>query len=133
MDNKGQLLTKLQSASGLADRAQVELVAESVLRQLHSRLGPEADHLEAQLPGDLKPLFTGGALGKAAEALTPHGKFDFEQMIDQVARDGGVDRSKAQQITITLFHELKEHVSDGEVNHVAAVLPADIKQIWQRA
>lgn len=133
MDNKGQLLNELQSESGLPDRETVQRVAQSVLSQLHDRLGPEADHLEAQLPQDLKPYFSGGILQRAKSAVTGQDKFNYEQMVAKVADDGGVDRQKAEQLTSAVFQKVKEHISDGESRHVAAALPKDIQQAWDSA
>lgn len=133
MDNRGQLLNELQAQTGLPDRETVERVSAAVLRQLHDRLGPEADHLEAQLPQDVKPMFSGGMLDKVKDAVAGTERFGYEEMLERVATDGGVDRQQAERATTLVFHMLKEHISDGERRHVGAVLPSDIQEAWERA
>lgn len=133
MENKGQLINELQAASGLPEREKVEQVAAAVLRLLYQRLGPEADDFVAQLPNDVKPMLTGGVGGRVRDALVPQDKFHFEDMVERVAQDGGIDRAKAREMTVMVFHELKEHVSEGETRHVASVLPQDLQQVWERA
>lgn len=133
MENKGHLINQIVEATGLPDRGKVERATESALRQLHERLGPEADHLEAQLPEDVKPMFAGSTLGKLRDALTPSDKFHFDEMVQRVADEGEIDRDTAAEVTTQLFHQLKSHISDGEARHVASVLPSDMQRVWERA
>lgn len=133
MDNKGHLLNQLQKKSGIDDRDKVERVTRAVLSQLHDRLGPEADHLEAQLPEDVKPLYRPGPVQRVVNAVTADSKFHFDEMVQNVATEAQVDSEKAREMTHEIFHQLKEQISEGEVRHVAAVLPSDIQQEWERA
>lgn len=132
MDNKGHLLNRLQAATDIP-RDKAEEAAESVLRHLRERLGPEASDLEAQLPQDVKPMFTGNVADRIASFVTPQDKFHFDEYIGMVAQDAELDRDTAEQVILSVFHELKDHVGDGEARHVAAVLPGDIERVWQRA
>lgn len=133
MDNKGELLNTLQEACDVEDRDQAEKVAAAVLHQLHDRLGPEADHLAAQLPEDVKPLYEGGMLERIKDALTPDDKIHFDQLVQRVADEGDVGTDVALEATMHVFSQLKAHISDGQARHVAAALPGDIQEVWDRA
>lgn len=132
MHNRGELFHHLERQLDLP-RPQLEQAAEAVLHALHERLGPEADHLGAQLPEDVKPMFLPPpAPQQPTGAHAPH-KLHLADFVAHVADDGGIGRREAELLTAAVFHELKAHITEGESRHVAAVLPGDIKEVWERA
>ena len=133
MHNKGEFLHRLQSNTGLATREDAERVTSSVLTTLRIRLTPkEADDVEAQLPMDLKPVWRGPVLQALAKQVIGGGQqtLTFQEFVERVARDTGLDRDKALEMTRAVFHLLKEQITAGEAKDVAAQLPKALKVIW---
>jgi len=115
---------------GSMNEEEAEKAAVSVLCVLEQRLfGEEAAHLEAQLPGKLKDLLIRCErhIGK------PASKFGREEFIRMVTEDLGVDTFQAEKRIRAVFSALRDQVSEGEIEDVIGQLPADLRDLWQRA
>ncbi|MCY1077213.1 DUF2267 domain-containing protein [Archangium lansingense] len=115
---------------GSMNEEEAERAAVSILCVLEQRLfGEEAAHLEAQLPGKLKDLLIRCErhLGK------PASKFGKEGFIQMVAEDLGVDSFEAEKKIRAVFTAVRDQVSEGEIDDVIGQLPADLRELWQRA
>jgi uncharacterized protein (DUF2267 family) len=130
--NVGELYNHVEEQTGLP-RPLIERATEAVLLELHHRIGPEAAHLQSQLPHDVAKVFAGGIYERVADAIAPAERFGMRELVGRVARDGGIDRQHAEQVTQAVFHELKAHVTEGQARHVAAALPRDIEAVWDQA
>jgi uncharacterized protein (DUF2267 family) len=117
-------------AIGSMSEEEAERAAVSVLCVLEQRLfGEEAAHLEAQLPAKLQELLVRCErhIGK------PTSKFGREGFLQMVADDLGVDPNEAERKSRAVFTAVREQVSEGEVEDVINQLPADLRELWQRA
>lgn len=115
---------------GSLNEEEAEKAAVSVLCVLEQRLfGEEAAHLEAQLPGKLQDLLLRCErhLGK------PPNKFGREDFIRMVSEDLDVEAFEAEKRIRSVFAALRDQVSEGEIEDVIGQLPADLRELWQRA
>ncbi len=115
---------------GSMNEEEAERAAVSVLCVLEQRLfGEEAAHLEAQLPGKLQELLIRCErhLGK------PASKFGREGFIQMVSEDLEVDSFEAEKKIRAVFTAVRDQVSEGEIDDVIGQLPADLRELWQRA
>lgn len=126
MHSKGTFVDELRSSASVDDRDEAERMLGAVLHALHDRLGSEADHLVAQLPSDVKPLVDPGE----GDGVV---KLSWDEFIERVAHECAIDLDRAEEVTRSVFHVLKEHISDGEARHVSAQLPRDLKDAWAEA
>jgi uncharacterized protein (DUF2267 family) len=117
-------------ALGAMNEEEAEKAAVSVLCVLEQRLiGEEAAHLEAQLPGKLQEL-----LVRCERHLgRPASKFGREDFIRMVGEDLEVDDFQAEKKIRAVFSAVREQVSEGEIEDVLGQLPADLRELWQRA
>ena len=113
----------------LAQRHDAYDTGVSEERYLERLFGEEAAHLEAQLPGKLKDLLMRCErhIGK------PANKFGREDFIRMVSEDLGVDNLQAEKRIRDVFSALRDQVSEGEIEDVIGQLPADLRDLWQRA
>ena len=102
----------------------------AVLRALRDRLTPEeADHAVAQLPQELKGLWTSGH-----PPLHHPVKMHRREFLERVRVDAGLKSlSQAELVTDAVFAGLKEQLSPGEADDIVAQLPRDLKGQWARA
>jgi uncharacterized protein (DUF2267 family) len=116
--------------------ADIESLEESrqataaVLRALRDRLTPEeADQAVAQLPRELKGLWSSGP----PPARQPV-KLRRREFLERVRLDGGLrSLTQAEMVTDAVFAGLKEQLSPGEADDIVAQLPGDLKTLWVRA
>jgi uncharacterized protein (DUF2267 family) len=117
-------------AIGSMNEEEAERAAVSVLCVLEQRLfGEEASHLEAQLPGKLRDLL----LRCERHMGRPATKFGKDGFIRMVSEDLGVDNLEAERKIRAVFSAVREQVSEGEIEDVVGQLPADLRELWQRA
>ncbi len=115
---------------GSMNEEEAERAAVSVLCVLEQRLfGEEAAHLEAQLPGKLQELLVRCErhMGK------PASKFGRDGFIQMVSEDLGVEAMEAEKKIRAVFSAVRDQVSEGEIEDVIGQLPADLRELWQRA
>lgn len=100
---------------------------ESVLCALEQRLVEnDARHLEAQLPRKVQAL-----LQRCPRHLgRPPLKLDRDEFLRMVGEDLGCDVNEAEQLTRAVFSAVREHISEGEAEHVAMHLPFDLRTLW---
>lgn len=100
-----------------------------VLRALRDRLTPEeGGQAVAQLPRELK------ALWRAADTPALPVKMHRREFVDRVRREAGLTSHRRAEILVdAVFGALKEQISRGEADDIAAQLPADLKGVWARA
>ncbi len=102
----------------------------AVLRALRDRLTPgEAAQAAAQLPQELKRLWTGGCLPLGRPL-----KLHRREFLERVRVDAGLKSlGQAEMVTDAVFAGLKEQLSPGEADDIVAQLPRDLKAQWARA
>jgi uncharacterized protein (DUF2267 family) len=115
---------------GSMNEEEAEKAAVSVLCVLEQRLfGEEAAHLEAQLPGKLQDLL----LRCERHMGKPANKFGREDFIRMVCEDLGLEAFEAEKRIRSVFAAVRDQVSEGEIEDVIGQLPADMRDLWQRA
>jgi uncharacterized protein (DUF2267 family) len=131
--DESKFIQEIQANAEL-DREQAFKVAIAVLQELHDRLTPkEANHLAAQLPGELRTRWHGfDAPGR--EVRRTH-KPDFVRHIAEAAE---IDESKAGRALMATFRGLQMLLNsptgqEGEAWDVFSQLPKDLKRVWLAA
>lgn len=133
MENKREFLHTVQDYAGIQDEDEVERVTQAVLSTLRSRISnDEAEHVKAQLPNDVVPLWEGGLMDRVKNAFSQP-DFNYGGFVRIVADDLGYSPGEVEQLSQAVFHTLKEHISDGQAQHVADQLPQDLQRAWQTA
>jgi uncharacterized protein (DUF2267 family) len=119
-------LRRVQAQGGLA-RDLAERAAVSVMCALEQRLfGGESEQLEAQLPVRLRELLR---RCEAHQGRTPQ-PFGREQFLAMICEDLSVEVDEAEQLAHVIFETVREWITDGEVEDVAAQLPGDLRTLW---
>lgn len=107
---------------------------KAVLHALRSKLTVE-DNLKliAQLPMILKGIYVDGWTLNPQPVKIRH----ILEFIDEVRYYGGYvwnqhfpDEAVSLDTIATIFQVLQNHISEGEVLHIASVLPIEIRRIW---
>lgn len=128
--HKKEFLDRVQSATGIAERERVEKVTSVVLNSLRGRILPdEADDVAAQLPDDIKELW-GTGVRAFFEKFTGPTKLEKEEFISNVADKAQLDEERAEVSVRAVFHTLKDQITPGEAEDVAAELPKKLKILW---
>lgn len=102
---------------------------KAVLHALRDRLIPnEALDLSAQLPTLIRGFYFDGwkLEGKPTKAKNSD---QFLDLVEEYWSGGGEFDSK--QITQAVFRLLSQKVSEGEIDHIKATLPKDIRALWE--
>jgi len=124
-----QWLQELAEDLGRDDRQQAYRMMRAVLLALRDRLTTEeAADLGAQLPMLIRGIYYDGF----NPSKTPTSERTLEGFLDHVAENlqDGVDGSP-EQVARAVFKLVSHHITEGEVNHVRANLPSEIKTLWQ--
>ena len=123
-----QFLKDLCSLGNMKEE-DAERAAVSVLCALEQRImRSESEDLEAQLPFKLQQLLHRCELH---EADVPK-RFGRDEFIQMVASDLKTDPDNAETIARNVFTVVREQVSEGEAEDVAAQLPPDLADLWRR-
>ena len=102
---------------------EAERLTAATLRTLAERIsGGEARDLAAQLPLELKPHLTTG-LREEAEA------FGVDTFVARVAERAGTDPDQALAHVGAVFATLRETVTPGELDDIAAQLPDGLRDL----
>jgi len=130
--NKGEFVHRVQAKAGLSERAQAEKATTAVLHTLCGRLTrDEACDLEAQLPQGLDEMCHGSILSRLVARVKGPSRLDKDAFVKNVAKEGELaDVSVAERVTSAVFHTLKEQITAGEAEDVAAQLPRNLKVMW---
>ncbi|HEU5320933.1 MAG TPA: DUF2267 domain-containing protein, partial [Methylomirabilota bacterium] len=102
----------------------------AVLHALRDRLTrEEAAQAAAQLPRELKALWRAGEV-PGRRPLRMHRR----EFMERVKLAGGLPSlRKAETAVDAVFAALKDQISEGELEDIAAQLPGDLKTVWGRA
>lgn len=133
---KKQLVERVMQIPGVDSEERAEGVISIVFQALRDRITrEEADDVRAQLPTSWKALWDGGVGGwwqHLTSGMLSMNKLRLQEFIDQV--QAKLPENVAAEATLrVLFHALKEQISTGEANDVAAQLPEDFKLFWKAA
>jgi uncharacterized protein (DUF2267 family) len=115
----------------IAQRAGVGLpTAERYARAVFVALGrfvpaKEVEDMAAELPRDYRPLLEG--IEPPPAQVMP-----VEELLERVARHAGVDRARARRVAEAVLETLAERISGGEVEDLAAQLPAELRPALER-
>ncbi|MFY2560323.1 DUF2267 domain-containing protein [Corallococcus terminator] len=119
-------LRDLEARAGIG-RPLAERAAEAVLCTLEQRLmGPEVEHLEAQLPRKVTDLLQ---RCPRHEGMPPR-KFKMLEFLQMVADDLDTTPNEAERLTRAVFATVREHISEGEADDVIGQLPSDLRSLW---
>jgi uncharacterized protein (DUF2267 family) len=112
--------------------------AEQHARAVFSALGRTVGHDEiadmaSELPQDFEPLVAAAQSRPAPADPPPAGVvMRFEDFIERVARRSGLARDEAVRATQAVLEALGERISKGQVDDLAARLPAELEQPLKR-
>ena len=128
--NARQLYSRVSVEADLDSLEESRQATAAVLRALRDRLTPEeADHALAQLPRELKRLWTSGPPAPRRPV-----KLRRREFLQRVQVDAGLKSlGQAETVTDAVFAGLKEQLSPGEASDIVAQLPRDLKTLWGRA
>lgn len=119
--NRDEFLSKVKERGEYADRAEAERVTRTVLATLGERLGPEAEDLAAQLPGDLAADVPSGG------AATGYGEDEFLRRIaEQLGTSAEIARWDASAVLTTVA----ESITGGQLNQVLSRLPSGYAELF---
>lgn len=125
-----ELLSGLTAAAGDAGIADTDAprVVRTVLSVLADRLPPgERDHLFSHLAADVKAMLQPPRRrGDVARIRS------VDEFVARVAADAGLSTDQAQRVTTGVFAVLRRAAPE-EVDDVAAVLPDQLRELWQSA
>lgn len=123
-----QALQSLLDAAAAAGASHPRSAVHAVLRGVFDRIpADERDDVLAHLPDDVRAL---------AEPVVRQGKTarvkHLSQLVAAIVADGGVPVADAEAITTSVITPLRALVPE-EVADVAAVLPAELRDVWTGA
>jgi uncharacterized protein (DUF2267 family) len=116
-----EFIKSVAEGAGIS-REDAERLTAATLQTLAERItGGEAEDLAAQLPQELKPYLTGVA--EEAE------RFEVDTFIARVAERAGIDTDQALAHVGAVFATLREAVTAGELDDIAAQLPDGLRDL----
>lgn len=130
--NKGEFVHKVQALTGIQDQDRAEKLTQTVLGTLCGRItGDEAEDLAAQLPQGIEEMCKGPVLTSLLQNVKGPEKLDRDQFVEKIRAKGELpDVQSAEQVTKAVFTVIKEQISEGEAEDVAAQLPQRLKVMW---
>lgn len=137
--HKKQFIQNIQEQLSLPDAEITEEAARIVLSLFSHRLQPaEAKDVKAQLPPDLKKLWTSDtwitnylALSGKHQLKYRH-KAEFLSLVESELKKTQIHVG-AEKLVKSVFNLLKEQITSGETQDVASQLPPEIKELWLAA
>jgi uncharacterized protein (DUF2267 family) len=120
----------------VAEREGVDLeTAERHARAVFIALGrtvspDEIEDMTAELPKDFRPLVAPAEA--AAETLDPDEVVPAEEFVSRVADRSALDPERARRAAEAVLEALGERIAGGEVEDLAAQLPADLRPALER-
>jgi uncharacterized protein (DUF2267 family) len=119
----------LRWAARLESEGAAEAVFRSVAHEFARRVGRnEALHLAAHLPLGLREIWLGEAAGAGAPA-----RLGRAELVNAVqSRLGLAQAEQAEELLLVVLGWLK-HLAPEETADVAALLPRDLRALWERA
>jgi len=118
-------LNEIAEELGTEDRQYAYRALRSVLHTLRDRLTVEtAAELAAQLPTLIRGIY----YEDWSPARTPVAIHDVDAFLERVASEGTMrGETEASLAVEAVARVLRSHVSEGEIDHVLAVLPDSLK------
>ncbi|MCI0454260.1 MAG: DUF2267 domain-containing protein [Candidatus Dadabacteria bacterium] len=126
--DKGQFLKRVQEYAHINARERAEELCKVVFHLLSARLTEnESRDLMSQLPSGIKEMW---------EEVEEKGviKFHKDEFLERIMMDGRLESIlMAEVVANTVFKVLKEQITKGEADDVAAQLPRHLKEMWLSA
>lgn len=120
-------LNGLRQELGWEDRHKVYLALRSTLQALRDRLTlEEIAQLGAQLPMLIRGFYYEGW----DPANTPQRIRDRAQFLARIEQQFRGDGINPEEVARAVFALLESRVSEGEIEDVKSVLPAEIRDLW---
>lgn len=123
--DKGQFLKRVRQYANINRRDRAEELCKVVFHLLSARLTEnESRDLKAQLPSGIKEMW---------EEVEEKGviKFHKDEFLERIMNEGRLESILIADIVAkTVFKVLKEQITKGEADDVAAQLPKDLKEMW---
>lgn len=132
---KNQFIEVVRKELGLKDPAYTEVATEAVLRTLHDRLTEgQADHIEAHLPKELKPLWSRSLTDKLVAMWRGPEKMTKREFLQRVQTKAHLpSEARTADVTQGVFKVLKKQLPAKAADNVGSQLPKDLKQMWKIA
>lgn len=116
------------------DHHLAERMLRAVLHALRSRLTiQESFQMMAQLPMLMKALYVDGWKYREKPKRIKHiGDFIREVVHEDfpLAHHDITTSKDGENVVRAVFKVLRNHISEGEINHILAVLPPELKELW---
>ncbi|MDD7942436.1 DUF2267 domain-containing protein [Actinomycetospora lutea] len=123
-DTAHQWLNLIADRLGTTDRQFTYRVLRVWLHLVRDRLRVDAAaHLAAQLPAVLRGVFYEGWVPSRVPV-----RFDAAWFTEAFARDAGVSPADVPALAATVFEGLDSLFSPGQLDHVLAAMPADLRR-----
>lgn len=117
-----EFVGQVQHRARLGSQGETVRAIRATLETLAERLaGGEADHLAAQLPAEL---------GRYLQQVEGGQRFSLDEFFVRVSDKEGVDLPLAIYHARAVIELLGEAVSQGEMDHVRAQLPAEFDRLF---
>ena len=121
-------LNELMEALGWHDRHKAYLALRVTLHALRARLTvEEVAQLGAQLPMLIRGFYYEG-WDPTGKPLKERHKEEFLARIEE--QFSGDDQADAKQVARAVFSVLSDRVTEGEIEDVKHVLPAELRELW---
>ena len=121
-------LNELMEALGWHDRHKAYLALRVTLHALRDRLTiEEVAQLGAQLPMLIRGFYYEG-WDPTGKPLKERHKEEFLARIAE--QFSGDDQADAEQVARAVFSVLSDRVTEGEIEDVKHVLPAELRELW---
>lgn len=136
---KSEFIHRVQEMAGLPTLEMAEEATRIVLHLLSHRITKdEAEDAAAQLPEDMQLLWDSDnwftyMMNLFRRKQLNYRKLDefYAMIADRLQRNE--IPTEADRLARVVFHVLKEQISPGEVEDIAAQLPEEIEQLWLAA
>ena len=121
-------LNELMEALGWHDRHKAYLALRVTLHALRDRLTvEEVAQLGAQLPMLIRGFYYEGWDPTGKPLKERHKEEFLARIAEQFSRD---DQADAEQVARAVFSVLSDRVTEGEIEDVKHVLPAELRELW---
>lgn len=110
------------------DRNKAYLAFRATIQTLRDRLTvDEAVHLGAQLPMLVRGFYYEGWKPSATPTQEEEQQEFLELIADYFPLDADLGPQQAARVTFTV---LQNHVTEGEINNIKAMLPPELRSLW---
>ena len=121
-------LKDLMQALGTEDRQRAYLALRATLHALRDRLTvEEVAQLGAQLPMLIRGFYYEGWDPTGKPLRVRHREQFLERILQEFRRDDDID---PEEVARAVFMVLEKRVTEGEIEDVKYVLPAEIRDLW---